>query len=165
MPSFPGKPDFSSAGAEDGLAVVLPLALLPALPTLTGYFIHTFFFFFNFYFANLQPGLQNFPRRDCASAAGAVPMRGARNARVPPPRGRDRRSGAGKRGGHRDRDRRSRGGGGGTRLGLCCPVRVRVSKGHRGLSCPKLCLPIGALLFHTAPGTGNLCAHLCVCRN
>lgn len=99
MPSFPGKPDFSSAGAEDGLAVVLPLALLPALPTLTGYFIHTFFFFFNFYFANLQPGLQNFPRRDCASAAGAVAMRGARNARVPPPRGRDRRSGAGKRGG------------------------------------------------------------------
>lgn len=64
--------------------MVPPLATLPPFLTVTGFYIEVNV---NFCFANLQPGLQNFPGQGCSCSAGAVAGRSALKV-VPPPRGR-----------------------------------------------------------------------------
>lgn len=82
LPSFPGKPDFPSAGAKGGLSAVVPLALLIIFQRLCG------FYTFTFILPTCSLGFKTW--RD-----GAAPLRG-RGGRVrkaaPPPRGRDQHS-------------------------------------------------------------------------
>lgn len=135
-------------GVQDGLSVVLPLALLLALPTAVGFFrgfLLVCFWVFLFYVANLQSGLQNFPGRGRASALSR--WRGAQS----------RASSAGPAAALPGEP------GPAPRLGL--PVRACGWANVQAWGSPRLSLPIDALVFHIAPGPDSLYAYLCARRN
>lgn len=133
-------------GFQDGLSMVLPLALLPALPTAVG-FLGWFFCLFVFWcdVANLHLGLQNFPGRGRASALSG--WRGAQSRASPAGPGAALPGEPGP----------------GPRLGL--PVRACGWANVQAWGSPGLSLPVDALVFHTAPRPDSPYARFCAPRN